>query len=367
MTDLQRAEADKTEMMKDMKKSATELTSKITTNAEVEDLRARLAAMEKEHAPCMKQIASLREQLAGHDASSGETDALRRQVDELKSKVALSADSIAALRKQIKETKDALELDDGALHVAKAVVEAETIELEKHLQTRVKSAAANPQASAKGSRVKLGAGAPSRGGKALPLPLPSPASSGEKASGTGLLEFEAMDGDGDGVLSKEELKRKLQDMGWSVQAAEQTFAAMDRDNDGRISRGEFAAFCGMTDKRLEADTLSGIAKLRQELAAKNAQVKELKSTSELASQGRVARETDAVAGTEGAVDEKSAAKFLFRLFIGECFVLPLVIPTLLHVFVPQVDLTLYQSHAHTHTHSVLSRVRGALNGEWLAG
>jgi hypothetical protein len=59
-----------------------------------------------------------------------------------------------------------------------------------------------------------------------------------------------------------------------------------------------------------------IAKLRQQLAGKNAQIKELKITPDLASQGRVARETDVVAGTEGAVDEKSAAKFLCAAHLG---------------------------------------------------
>ena len=73
-----------------------------------------------------------REELARADLQS-KLDALQAQHDKCPG-------LIAALRKQIKETKDALELDDGALHVAKAVVEAETIELEKHLQTRVKSA-----------------------------------------------------------------------------------------------------------------------------------------------------------------------------------------------------------------------------------
>ena len=44
-----------------------------------------------------------------------------------------------------------------------------------------------------------------------------------------------------------------------------TFAAMDRNNAGEFRAASLQPF-GMTDNRLEADTLSGIAKLRQELA-----------------------------------------------------------------------------------------------------
>ena len=70
------------------------------------------------------------------------------------------------------------------------------------------------------------------------------------------------------------------------------------------------------NKALSPAPETPIAKLRQQLAAKNAQVKELKITPDLASQGRVARETDVIAGTEGAVDEKSAAKFLCAAHLG---------------------------------------------------
>ena len=58
----------------------------------------------------------------------------------------------------------------------------------------------------------------------------------------------------------------LRNMRWSLEEAAQTFAAMDSDGDSGISANEFAAFCQMQDKKLEADTLSGIAKLRSELA-----------------------------------------------------------------------------------------------------
>jgi hypothetical protein len=55
-------------------------------------------------------------------------------------------------------------------------------------------------------------------------------------------------------------------MGWSVEEAEQTFKAMDRDGDGGISANEYAAFCQMEDKNLQLGTLNGIAILRQLLA-----------------------------------------------------------------------------------------------------
>jgi hypothetical protein len=38
-----------------------------------------------------------------------------------------------------------------------------------------------------------------------------------------------MDGDGDRVLSKEELQEKLYNMGWSLEEAEKTFNVLDRD------------------------------------------------------------------------------------------------------------------------------------------
>ena len=207
-------------------------------DAEIEDLRKRLAASEKQQAELMETYNRLK---AEHDKCP---------------------DLIAALRRQIKETKDALELDDSKLQVIKVKVEAQKTKLEQELQTRVKLATAAPTAAKqKGGRVKLGAGAPPKGGKALPLPAPS----GGKLGDAGL-KFGAMDADGDGVLSKEEFKSKLGAMGWSLAELEETFTAMDRNQDGGISADEFAAFCQMEDKKLEAGTLSGIAKLRQELA-----------------------------------------------------------------------------------------------------
>ena len=187
---------------------------------------------------------------------------LQAQLDRLKAEHDKCPDLIAALRRQIKETKDALELDDSKLEATKVQVQAETLALEQELQTRVKLATAAPTAAKqKGGRVKLGAGAPPQGGKAPPLPAPS----GGKLGDAGL-KFGAMDADGDGVLSKEEFKSKLGAMGWSLAELEETFTAMDRNQDGGISADEFAAFCQMEDKKLEAGTLSGIAKLRQELA-----------------------------------------------------------------------------------------------------
>ena len=74
------------------------------------------------------------------------------------------------------------------------------------------------------------------------------------------------------MLSKAEFQSKLRIMGWSLEEAEQTFKAMDRDGDGGISANEYAAFCQMEDKNLEFGTLDGIAKLRQQLADLQAQL-----------------------------------------------------------------------------------------------
>jgi len=196
------------------------LTSK---DAEIEDLKKQLAASEK-------QRAELKET---HDR-------LRAEHDEW-------SDLIAALRRQIKETKDALELDTPKLLEIKNTVQTETSDRQERLK----------------ARVKLGAGAPPKGG-ALPVPVASDGMNG--------LEFGAMDLDGDGVLSKAEFKSKLSIMGWSFEEAEQTFKAMDSDGDGGISANEYAAFCRMEDKNLEFGTLNGIAKLHQQLADLQAQL-----------------------------------------------------------------------------------------------
>ena len=192
-------------------------------DAEIEHLKKQLAASEK-------QRAELKET---HDR-------LRAEHDEW-------SDLIAALRRQIKETKDALELDTPKLLEIKNTVQTETSDRQERLK----------------ARVKLGAGAPPKGG-ALPVPAASDGMNG--------LEFGAMDLDGDGVLSKAEFKSKLSIMGWSFEEAEQTFKAMDRDGDGGISANEYAAFCRMEDKNLEFGTLNGIAKLHQQLADLQAQL-----------------------------------------------------------------------------------------------
>ena len=205
---------------------------------EIEDLKNRLAATEKQH------------------------EELEQTYIDLKAEHDKCPDLIAALRRQIKETKDALELDDSTLENLTVKVHVESAYLKEQLRARIKLAAAPPN-EARVGQVRLGAGAPPRGvGEALPVLLTT---SGGKLAEPGL-KFEAMDMDGDGVLSKEELQSKLRNMRWSLEEAAQTFAAMDRDGDGGISANEFAAFCQMQDKRLEAGTLSGIAKLRSELA-----------------------------------------------------------------------------------------------------
>jgi hypothetical protein len=185
---------------------------------------------------------------------------LQAQLDRLKVEHEKCLDLIPALRRQIKETKDALELDTPKLLDIKHKVQAETADRQKQLEARV---VAKQITEAKGGRVKLGAGAPPKGGA-----LPVPAASGGKNG----LEFGAMDLDRDAVLSKAEFKGKLSIMGWSLEEAEQTFKALDRDGDGGISANEYAAFCRMEDKNLEFGTLNGIARLRQQLADLQAQL-----------------------------------------------------------------------------------------------
>ena len=203
---------------------------------EIDDLKNGLAATEKQHAE------------------------LGQTYNHLKAEHDKCPDLIAALRRQIKETKDAVELDDSTLENLTVKVHVESAYLKKQLQARVKLAAAPPN-EARVGRVRLGAGFPPRVGDAPVLLTTSGGKLGEPG-----LKFEAMDMDGDGVLSKEELQSKLRNMRWSLEEAAETFAAMDRDGDGGISANEFAAFCQMQDKKLEAGTLSGIAKLRAELA-----------------------------------------------------------------------------------------------------
>jgi Ca2+-binding EF-hand superfamily protein len=202
------------------------------------------------------------------DKAKADSEKQRAELEEtysdLKAEHSKFADLIAALRRQIQETKDALELDDPKLEDMTAKIQAETANLQKQLQAHVKFASASPS-EVEGGRVRLGtSGAPPRSvGGALPVRA---AASRGKLGEPGL-KFEAMDQDGDGVLSKEELQSRLRNMGWSLEEAAQTFAAMDRDGDGGISANEFAAFCQMQDKKLQAGMLSGLLHLRRHLAA----------------------------------------------------------------------------------------------------
>ena len=105
--------------------------------------------MEKAHAPCDDLIASLRKQLAALEAQLADLQAQLAgeskdaEIEDLKKRLAASEkqqaelmdtynrlkaehdkcpDLIAALRRQIKETKDALELDDSKLEATKVQV-----------------------------------------------------------------------------------------------------------------------------------------------------------------------------------------------------------------------------------------------------
>ncbi len=147
---------------------------------------------------------------------------MEAQLERLKTEHNKSLGLIAALRQQIKETKDAVEFDDPKLQTIKAKVQTETADRQKQLEAHIKlkMSATSPN-KAKVSRAKLGAAAEPLKGGALPVAAASDGKAG--------LEFGAMDGDGDGVLSKEELQEKLHNMGWSLEEAEKTFNAIDRD------------------------------------------------------------------------------------------------------------------------------------------
>ena len=203
-----------------------------------------LKALVEKHAAASDDLHHLIMQLAASEKQRAE---LKETHNRLKAEHDEWSDLIAALRRQIKETKDALELDTPKLLEIKNTVQMDTADRQEKLKTRV----------------KLGVGAPRKGGA-----LSAPAASGGKDG----LEFGAMDLDGDGVLSKAEFQSKLRSMGWSLEEAEQTFKAMDRDGDGGILANEYAAFCQMEDKNLEFGTLNGIAKLRQQLADLQAQL-----------------------------------------------------------------------------------------------
>ena len=86
---------------------------------------------------------------------------LQTQLDRMKAAHDPCPSLIAALRKQIKEIKDAMDLDMDMLEKATKTVVVNSMELEKELQTRVKLGGAG------GGRIKLGACASGS------LPLPS--------------------------------------------------------------------------------------------------------------------------------------------------------------------------------------------------
>jgi len=76
-----------------------------------------------------------------------------------------SSTLIVGLRKQIKDTKDALEMDYDMVEGSEGTVDAGSTEAETPLDVRVKLGASAP---AQRGRVKLGAGMTTRG---LPLPV----------------------------------------------------------------------------------------------------------------------------------------------------------------------------------------------------
>ena len=165
----------------------------------VTNLRERLAKL---HAIALSAVAGAGGIAASEAELYGELSKeklaradLQAQLDRLKAEQDKSALLIASLRKQVKETKEALELDDDAIEETRSKVVADAVALEKKVLERVKGAGGS-----RSGRVRLGAGAPG----SLPLPQASEASREEEAV--------------------------------------------------------------VEDKKLEAGTLSGIAKLRRELA-----------------------------------------------------------------------------------------------------
>ena len=205
-----------------------------------------------------KEIEDLQKQLAAREKQQAE---LAYMYSSFKVKYDKCLDLIAALRRQIKETKDALELDHPKLLDIKDKVQAETADRQTQLKAHIKVAAAAPN-EAKGGRVKLGAGLPHRDGD-LSVPVASGGKSGLEVGG---------------LLSKAEFQSKMSIVGWSLEEAKQTFQAMDRDGDGGISANEYAAFCHLEDKKLEFGTLDGIANLRQQLADLRAKLATFAST-----------------------------------------------------------------------------------------
>jgi chromosome segregation ATPase len=265
-------------------------------DAEIEDLKKQLEAVKKQYAPCPGTIADLRgeveaiaaqfaaseaqnkdlkKRLAAAESLIAEKDAeiedLKKQLEavkkryaELEEKYAPYDALIQSLQKQLASMEDQLDALRRQIKETKDAVEFDEPKLlNMKVKLEAETADRKKQLEVKGGRVKLGASAPPKGGA-----LPVPAASGAKNK----LKFGAMDLDGDGLLSKAEFQSKLGIMRWSLEEAEQTFKDMDRDGDGGISAHEYAAFCQMEDKNLELGTLNGIAKLRQQLADLQAQL-----------------------------------------------------------------------------------------------
>jgi hypothetical protein len=173
----------------------------------------------------------------------------------------LNTELARSLQKQIQmEAEGEVGAPDVERRIPKELTDAE---LAKQLRVEEEGNSAAAPTEAKDGRVKLGAGACPPKNRAPVL-----AASGGKPG----LEIKAMNVDGDGVLSQQELLSKLRNMGWSLERAEQTFKCIERDGDGGISANEYAAFCQMEDKNLEFGTLTGIANLRQQFADRQAKL-----------------------------------------------------------------------------------------------
>ena len=103
--------------------------------------------------------------------SMADTNRMKNELEGLRLEHGKCPGVIAGLRRQIKDTKDALEMDYDMVEGSEGTVDAGSTETETPLDVRVKLGASAP---AQRGRVKLGAGMTTRG-----LPLPMPAASGD--------------------------------------------------------------------------------------------------------------------------------------------------------------------------------------------
>ena len=103
--------------------------------------------------------------------SMADTNRMKNELEGLRLEHGKCPGVIAELRRQIKDTKDALEMDYDMVEGSEGTVDAGSTETETPLDVRVKLGASAP---AQRGRVKLGAGMTTRG-----LPLPMPAASGD--------------------------------------------------------------------------------------------------------------------------------------------------------------------------------------------